>query len=129
MGMPILDAIMPFVRASRHESSWLLMAPLVAAGHMQLGDLESAERLLDDALGAANRSGARFVTGTTERLLAEIDLTRDPDDHEGKAAETVRAERSQRSRRSAPRTSWAWPSPATEGSRRIAATTTARPIG
>jgi hypothetical protein len=27
------------------------------------------------------------VTGTTERLLAEIDLSRDPDDHEGKAAE------------------------------------------
>ena len=87
VGVPILDAIMPFVRASRHESSWLLMAPLVAAGHMQLGDLESAERLLDDALGAANRSGARFVTGTTERLLAEIDLSRDPDDHEGQAAE------------------------------------------
>ena len=87
VGLPILDVILPFVRASRHESSWLLMAPLVALGHVQLGDLDAAESLLEEALIGANRSGASFVIGTTERLLADIDLSRDPADREGKAAE------------------------------------------
>ena len=83
-GLPILEQIVPMIKASRHELAWIIVAWRLADAYLVAGDLDQARDVLADVHESARRSKAKFFSGASGRGLAEIALA------EGNVAQALR---------------------------------------
>lgn len=81
-GLEILASIVDLIRTVRHESGYLGFGPLLGDAYISAGEYEKALALLDELAEWADRGGARFVSGSARRLLAELSLLTNPDQQE-----------------------------------------------
>jgi tetratricopeptide (TPR) repeat protein len=80
--LDILASIVEFVRTVRHELGYLLVAPLLGNAYALAGQHEKGRMLLEELIARADRCGARFTGGSARRLLAELAMRTNPEQHE-----------------------------------------------
>jgi class 3 adenylate cyclase/tetratricopeptide (TPR) repeat protein len=77
-GVEILADQIPRYRAARFMPSVVFTQYLLGEGYWRAGDLDRARQALTECLELGERCGARFVTASAHRFLAEVALAEGP---------------------------------------------------
>ena len=73
-GLPLLEQIVPMIKASRHELAWIFLAWRLADAYLVVGDHAHAKDVLLEIHQSATQSKVPFFLGASERCLAELAL-------------------------------------------------------
>jgi class 3 adenylate cyclase/tetratricopeptide (TPR) repeat protein len=71
-GLPLLEQIVPMIKASRHELAWIFLAWRLADAYLVVEDTARAKEVLLEIHESATRSKVPFFVGGSERRLAEL---------------------------------------------------------
>jgi tetratricopeptide (TPR) repeat protein len=77
-GAELLAPLIPMYEATRFVLGQVFAGTYLGEAYWRAGQLDDAERSLQEALELATRAGMRFYVGSIHRLLGEIAVSRDP---------------------------------------------------
>jgi tetratricopeptide (TPR) repeat protein len=78
-GIELLTSVLPILQAARWVPSVIPTSCTLGEGYWLAGEDDKATQTLEEGLEIAERCGARYYDGWTQRLLGEIALKNNPD--------------------------------------------------
>jgi len=91
-GLPVLEAVIPFLEMSEHRVAWEIVAPLLVEAYRAADRDEAARALAERVLEWAQRGPAAYAIARAHRLLGELDGVRGHFDKAIEIAERTRTE-------------------------------------